>query len=261
MGARQLLHRYVPAHFHDPAGLALRLMRTGDPAAHFAMGSAAAGIAAAPLDLVFSPWEKRLVASAASTGPACHPLILVCGPPRSGTTVVYQTLVNHLPVAYFSNLTALFPRSPLIAERIFGRFVAPSAAGYHSYYGHTAGLGGTNDALYLWDRWLGRDRDRPVQLLTEFQRRTMKRFFDAADHVFDKPLVNKNNNLVTTAHLAADALPQARFLCLVRRRRELAQSLYRAPPPDSRHGRRSLWPAGPRRSRRRGVGVRASGLL
>lgn len=228
MGARQLLHRYVPAHFHDPAGLALRLMRTGNPAAHFAMGAAAAGIAAAPLDLLLSPWENRLVASAAASGRARHPLVLICGAPRTGTTVVYQTLVGHLPVRYFSNLTALFPRSPLLAERIFGRCVQPSTAKYQSYYGRTAGMSGTNDALYLWDRWLGSDRDRPPGLLTEAQRRSMKRFFDAADHLFNRPLINKNNNLVLSAHLVAEALPHARFICLTRRPRDLAQSLYRA---------------------------------
>ena len=72
-------------------------------------------IAAAPADFALSPFERRLTQSV--TVPR-HPLILVCGAPRSGTTVVYQTLVNHLPVAYFSNLTALFPRSPLAAQRL-----------------------------------------------------------------------------------------------------------------------------------------------
>lgn len=228
MGARQLLHRYVPAHFHDPAGLAVRLIRTGNPAAHFAMGAAAAGIAAAPLDLFLAPWENRLVASAASSGRARHPLVLICGAPRTGTTVVYQTLVSHLPVRYFSNLTALFPRSPLVVERLFGRLARPATAKYQSYYGRTAGMAGTNDALYLWDRWLGSDRDRPPGLLTEAQRRSMKRFFDAADHFFNQPLINKNNNLILSAHLVAEALPHARFICLTRRPRDLAQSLYRA---------------------------------
>src|SRR5262249_48604213 len=101
---RQRLHRYIPAHFHDPAGLALRLVRTGDPAAFFAMASAAAGAASAPLDMLLEPFEHAYYEAAAKPS---HPLIIVCGPPRSGTTVVCQTLINHLPTAYFSNLTAL----------------------------------------------------------------------------------------------------------------------------------------------------------
>ncbi len=37
-----------------------------------------------------------------------------------------------------------------------------------------------------------------------------------------------NNNLNATAHLVAECLPEARFLCLTRNRRDLAQSLFRA---------------------------------
>jgi hypothetical protein len=228
MPLRRLLHRYVPAQFHDPVGLALRLIRTGDPAAWFAMAAAAAGAAAAPLDAVLAPSERRLVADLANRRTPLHPLILVCGAPRSGTTVVYQTLANHLPAAYFSNLTALFPRAPLVAQRLFGRFVAKPQAAYNSFYGRTAGLGGTSDALHLWDRWLGADRSVIPTELTADARQSLRDFFVAASHVFDRPLVNKNNSLNLSAHLVAECLPHATFLCLTREPRQLARSLYRA---------------------------------
>ena len=243
MSPRQLLHRYVPAHFHDPVGLASRLIRSGDQAAWFAMGSAALGAALTPLDLLLQLRERRLLADDAAADAASdvdvhatslnsarapRPLILICGPPRSGTTVVCQSLVNHLPVGYFSNLTSLFPRSPLSAMQLFGRLVRTGPSGYDSYYGHTRGLGGVNDALYLWDRWLGPDRDRPAVLLTPPQQREMQRFFAACDRRFGQAIVNKNNNLIASAHLVAECLPQARFVCLQRDPHALARSLYRA---------------------------------
>jgi hypothetical protein len=228
MPLRRLLHRYVPAQFHDPVGLALRLIRTGDPAAWFAMAAAAGGAAAAPLDAALAPSERRLVADLAARRTPLQPLILVCGAPRSGTTVVYQTLANHLPAAYFSNLTALYPRSPLVAQRLFGRFVAKPRASYESFYGRTAGLGGTSDALQLWDRWLGADRSMAPPELTDAARRDMRDFFVAASHVFDRPLVNKNNSLNLSAHLVAACLPHVTFICLTREPRRLARSLYRA---------------------------------
>jgi hypothetical protein len=225
MGVRQWLHRYVPAHFHDPVGLALRLLRSGDPAAWFAMAAAAGGIASAPIDVTLGPLERRL--TQAPRAPR-HPLILICGAPRSGTTVVYQTLVNHLPVAYFSNLTALFPRSPLAAHRLFHRFVRRPTFSYRSFYGRTQGLGGTNDGLYLWDRWLGDDRSAFPERLSDDRRRAMRDFFAACDAIFNGPLVNKNNSLNLSAHLVAECLPQARFICMTRNPRDLAHSLYRA---------------------------------
>ena len=207
----------------------MRLIRSGDPAAWFAMAAAAGGAAAAPLDAAFAPWERRLVrAAAAETRERGQPLIFVCGAPRSGTTVVYQTLVSHLPVAYFSNLTALFPQSPLVAQRLFGRFISRPNAEYHSFYGRTRGLGGTNDALTLWDRWLGTDRAMAPEAISADAGRSMSNFFAACDGVFGQPLVNKNNSLILSAHLVAECLPQATFICLSRERRQLARSLYRA---------------------------------
>lgn len=225
MAWRRLLHRYVPANFHDPVGLASRLLRTGDPAALFAMATAAGGLALAPLDAALAPWERRFVRCA---GDAQFPLLFICGAPRSGTTLAYQTLVNHLPVAYFSNLTSLFPRAPLIAHRLLQRFVGVPTPTYASYYGRTRGLAGANDALYLWDRWLGSDRTTSPKLLTEPRRRDMRAFFAACDAEFGRPLVNKNNSLNLSAHLIAECLPQARFLCMTREARPLARSLYRA---------------------------------
>lgn len=222
---RQILHRYVPAHFHDPFGLALRLVRSRDPAALFAMATAAGGLAAAPLDLLLQPFEARLVAEPAA---AQRPLLFVCGAPRSGTTVVYQTLVSHLPVAYFSNLTALFPRSPLTAHRLLGRMTTKPAAAYRNYYGRTPGLSGTNDALFLWDRWLGDDRAAAPQAIEANRGRAMTSFFAACDREFARPLVNKNNSLNLSAHLVAELLPQATFLCVTRDVRRLARSLYSA---------------------------------
>jgi hypothetical protein len=200
-------------------------MRTGDPAAWFAMAAAAAGIAAAPLDALLQRAERRYLESPA---PANLPLLFICGPPRSGTTVVYQTLVNHLPVAYLSNLTALFPRSPLTAQRLLGRFLGRSKSTARSYYGRTAGLNGTNDALYIWDRWLGAERAHPPQSLSADAQSDMQRFFAACGRLFGHALVNKNNNLNASAHLVAECLPNARIICLARNRRDLAQSLYRA---------------------------------
>ncbi len=222
---RATLHKFVPAHFHDPFGLAFRLLRTGDPAARFAMGSALAGLALTPFDLVLSLAERRRTRRA---GPPIRPLLFVCGPPRSGTTLVSQVLISHLPVAYFNNLTSLFPRAPLTANAVLGRRIKRPPADFHSYYGRSRRLAGSNDALYLWDRWLGIDRSRIPAALQPGRRGEMVQFFGALESLTGRPLVAKNNNLNAVAHLVAEALPTASFLCLDRDPGFLAQSLLRA---------------------------------
>lgn len=217
--------RYIPGHFRSPFGLALRLLRSGDPDALGAMGQAAAGLVLAPLDLLLSHREARLYAAAE---PPRLPQLFVCGPPRSGTSLVAQVLIGNLPVAYLSNLCGLFPRSPLLAERVFGARLPGWRPRYRSYYGRVAALRGPNDALQLWDRWLGPERTRARSSLTAAEGEALRRFFGAWERWSGRPLVAKNNNLNLQARAVAPELPTARFLCLERDPRSLTQSLLAA---------------------------------
>jgi hypothetical protein len=206
-------------------GLAGRLLRTGDPAARFALAAAVVGPLLTPLDLLLTPFERRRLARAADP---TRPILFVCGPPRSGTTIAALTLIRHLPVGYFANLTSLFPRSPLTARRLFGGRAPPDRRTTASFYGRTAGLTGPNDALYLWDRWLGADRTIVPRQLLPGAAEAMRRFFGAVDALEQRPLVTKNNALYAAAHLVAEVLPTARFLCLTRDPMTLGRSLLRA---------------------------------
>jgi hypothetical protein len=205
-------------------GLARRLLRTGDPAALFAMQTALLGLAAVPLDWVLQFAEARRYRNA----PAPRlPLIFICGAPRSGTTLVEQVLIQQLPVAFINNLTAIFPRSPLTANRLF-RPVASRRSAYHSFYGKTVGFSGPNDGLHLWDRWLGSDRSLAPTSLTPEDRSEMRRFFGAMEQVFGQPILVKNNNLNACASLVAEVFEQSTFICMTREPLFLAQSLLQA---------------------------------
>jgi hypothetical protein len=219
---RQLAHRAVPSHFEDPVGLTVRLLRSGSREAYFAMLSAALGLAATPVDIALGPFERRRYRRAV---PPAGPLVLVCGPPRSGTTIVAQALIRCLPVTYLNNLTALFPRAPITANRLLGTPLRNHRVGSVSHYGRTAGLSGPNDGLHLWDRWLGPDRTAIREALTAQEVDGMARFFGAWERTIGTPLVAKNNNLNVQAGVVAKALPTALFLCLDRDPLYLAQSL------------------------------------
>jgi len=215
----------VPQQFHDPFGLLNRLIRSKDRAAWFAVATSLLGLLLTPLDIVFQVREQKLYQRAAKSS---HPLIFVCGAPRTGTTLVTQVLVNHLPVRYLNNLTAVFPRSPIIANQLFGRLVKPRPTSYSSYYGKSDYLSGPNDALYIWDRWLGNDRSRIRESLNAEEKLEMTHFFGAFQMAYPGPLLNKNNNLNVQANAVADALDNAYFLCMTRDPLYLAQSLYLA---------------------------------
>jgi hypothetical protein len=147
-------------------------------------------------------------------------------------------LIKHLPVAFINNLTAIFPRAPLTANRLF-RPAAPARGGaYHSYYGKTVGLSGPNDGLHLWDRWLGADRTQVRTSLTPKEQRDMQRFFGAMEQTTARPILVKNNNLNACASLVAEVFQQAVFICMTRDPLFLAQSLLQARAHI--HGREDL---------------------
>lgn len=220
---RKLLHRFIPANFHNVFGLTWRLLWQGKPAGRVAMLYSGLGLLLTPLDLLLQLFERRRYRAAA---PPELPQIFVCGAARSGTTLTAQVLIKYLPVFYFNNLTSLFPRSPITALKLFGRrgSEGKTAVGFDSFYGRTSRLSAPNDALYFWDRWVGHDRSHIPQVLLPGQEAELVHFFGAMEDFSGKPLLNKNNSLNTYAHLVAPLLPNAYFICLDRDPLYLAQS-------------------------------------
>lgn len=215
--------RYVPGNVSNPLRLAARLLAERKPAARSAMMMAAAGILLTPIDWSLRPFERREYSRASESE---RPILIVVGPPRSGTTLVAQYLINAFNVAYINNLTSLFPGSPITVNRVLKHVVPLRAGDYDAFYGKSRGLAGANDGLYIWDRWLGSDRHQIPTRLEDGASDNMLRFFGAMDGLYQLPVVTKVNGLNTCAHLVTEVLQNARFLCMQRDPLHLAQSLY-----------------------------------
>jgi len=212
----------IPKTFHDPFGLARRLLGSRDRHAYFAMALTAGAILTAPLDAALAVAERRRYARAPEP---LLPIVFVTGAPRSGTTVVEQLLGHNLPVAYLSNLTDLFPRAPIVAARLFGRALRRPPQAYESYYGRVAGLAAPNDALKIWDRWWGPSRYVVPERFSPETVAEMRRFFGACEAAFGRPLLGKNNGLSTCASQLLRALPTAHVIIVVRDSLYNAQSI------------------------------------
>ncbi len=83
-------------------------------------------------------------------GPPCF----VVGPPRSGTTIVYEALVTRFRTAYFSNLAHRLHRTPAAATRFGRRIIAEWRGDFASAYGHIEGWGSPSEAGWIWRRWI-----------------------------------------------------------------------------------------------------------
>src|SRR5262245_7661616 len=80
-----------------------------------------------------------------------HSPLFVISLPRSGSTLLYQLLLQRFRLAYFSNLMAAFPLSPATiaaASAWFGGQSPPRD--FASNFGATRGWRGPNQGWRLW---------------------------------------------------------------------------------------------------------------
>ena len=210
------------SQFRDPWGLMWRMLRSGDSAAYWALFQQAAGLLLIPLDLLGVPFDRRLARSARS---ADLPLIILIGPPRSGSTLVYQVLSRHLDVTYFTNLSALFPRSPLLYSYLTAALRWIPKERYRSFYGNTGGLSAPSDGFHIWNRWLGTNRYEVPNGISVAESNEMQEYLSAWALHAGKPLLNKNNRNSACVPLLSSGLTNSYFVEVSRDPLYVAQSL------------------------------------
>ena len=215
------------SNFRDPFGLIWRMLRSGDRAAYAVLLRRGLAYGVLPLDWALQSRERRLLQSV-DTEATGQPLVLIVGPPRSGSTLLYQTLSRYANVSYFTNWTVQFSRSPISATRMVQGRQLRSKRDFRNYYGQTAGLKSPNDGFEIWNRWFGSDRYRTRELLDSEAVADMRRFFAAWTQQFNRPFLNKNNRNTDCVNLLSEVLPQAHFLVIRRDPLFIAQSLLEA---------------------------------
>lgn len=138
--------------------------------------------------------------------PPSHPIILVMGPMRSGTTLFMQWLASTGLVAYPTNLLSRFYQAPIIGAKIqllltdprynfrneLGEFIQQSD--YRSENGKTQGVLGPNEFWYFWRRFLpdpSRDVWRDDELRQGMDTSTLLAELAGLMAVFQKPFAAK----------------------------------------------------------------------
>ncbi len=98
--------------------------------------------------------------------------LFVISLPRSGSTLFYQLLLQRFRLAYFSNLMAAFPDSPVTVARLSRGFGGSTRRRISRALRATRGWRGPNQGWRLWNRWLpGPGLHRPGEPRTSRGRR------------------------------------------------------------------------------------------
>lgn len=137
--------------------------------------------------------------------PMRHPVILVMGPLRSGTTLFMQWLASLGLVAYPTNLLSRFFRAPVLGAEIQLLLTDPrygfrdelsdlsKRIDFRSENGKTSGILAPNEFWYFWRRFLPEPRDvwTDDELKRDMDVETMRAELIGMMDLFDKPFAAK----------------------------------------------------------------------
>ncbi len=92
------------------------------------------------------------------------PLVFIVGSPRTGSTLLYQLMINFFNFYYFTNFVNnnfyMYPIVGTVIQEPLRKY--KRAVEYESYYGKTKGLFGPSEASFIFRRWYG--GEHPSQL-------------------------------------------------------------------------------------------------
>jgi len=147
-------------------------------------------------------------------------VICILSAPRSGSTVLYQSLGSIIPSLYISNLHDLLPSratSVLRRNKKFGKDLLK----YRNYYGYSFGWNGVSEGNRFFDKIFESENTDSIKLLFET-------FLSKMDFKENEILFFKNIKHVDNIEKLIRAYPDLKIIRLRRDKMATAQSILKA---------------------------------
>ena len=145
--------------------------------------------------------------------------IFIVGAPRTGSTLLFQTMLRQFKAAHISNLMALAPSQMIKIAIICKRMGYLYTRGVkESTFGYVPGIQSPNEAGLIAETWFGRS-------LSETDTSRVRRTFNALSEIFYGPVVMKNMINSLRLKFVRSVLPECRFIYLKRNPLYTAQSI------------------------------------
>ena len=158
--------------------------------------------------------------------------IFIIGAPRTGSTILYQSLSNEADALYVDNLTCLLNRNLFFGFWLSNRLFKQKAHNcFKSNHGNTSKCGGhaPSECGSFWYRWLPKNRHFvDLDEIAPNELEEIKREITAVSNYFEKPIVFKNLNAGQRLRILAKAFPDAKIVFVRRDPLYTAQSILKA---------------------------------
>ncbi len=159
-----------------------------------------------------------------SQKPSKNPIFFICGPPRSGTTLITQVLARTGLFNYVDNFVARFWRVPFVGfylEKIMGLRNSLHNAGHtlESEFGRTSGILDPHEFAYFWEYWLKPGTPHhviPVSHLKKIDIHGLRNEINAMINLYDKPILFKSIWFLCNPTLAYHLFRKVYFIFITR---------------------------------------------
>lgn len=158
------------------------------------------------------------------------PPVFILGPPRSGTTLLYQLMASSFRFAYFSNLTNRYFMCPITATQIGIQICHEYKTDFASEYGFEKGCMALSEAGNIWNRWFPQEkRDgfnyTPSGYLSKKTQESIYKIIANIEDSFDAPFMTKNGKSCVRIPTLLDIFPNALFIEIERNLMDSALSI------------------------------------
>lgn len=157
------------------------------------------------------------------------PALMIVGAPRSGTTVVYQTVASHRNTVFINNLLERLPLSGVRVARWVRLDRWTPSSSTESHYGETPGIAGPSEAGPFWDHVFPRGAHHAVDPEEADPERMawLRSTVGALVELTGKPFLSKNTWNSVRIPTLDEALPGSVFIVVERDPLYTAQSMLR----------------------------------
>lgn len=149
------------------------------------------------------------------------PPIFILGPPRSGTTLLNQLMINTFRLAYFPNIANTFYMCPIFATQFGLRFCRDYQTHFTSHYGFEKGCMSPSEGGNIWNRWFPHEKLEgynytPANYLNPQERHLIHQVVAHQERMFHASFLNKNLKMSVRLQSLHKIFPKALLIQLKR---------------------------------------------